>query len=726
MKDRSAAGLVGWFAATVLLGAFLLFQVQPLFGKLVLPWFGGSPAVWTTCLMFFQTVLLAGYAYAHGLAQLRPVSRQMIVHLTLVALALLLLPITPDESWQPAEGTRPIGQILLLLTRYVGLPYLLLAATSPLVQSWFAAVYVKGAPYRLYALSNLGSLAGLLSYPLVVEPRLTTDRQGVWWSVAFGVYAVLCGVLALRMRRLRLAADAAPRAASSRAASSRADPAEPAVGRRAWAWWILLPALASVLLMAITNHVCQNVAVIPLLWIVPLTLYLLTFIICFDKQRWYVRRWFAAGALVAVLAASYLVMLRYLDGFFLALGWDALWFQLTHNVIIEGTVYLLILFLMCMVCHGELVQRKPPPARLTAFYLAVSAGGALGGIVVAVICPLVFSSYVELNLGLLVGFGLALYVFADEARRHWIPKISRLLRLTAVILAATVTAIVVLGQWEAWDREGGLVRVRNFYGVMSVKERFPDQPEWRGLALYHGRTLHGFQHTLPELHDRPTTYYTEEGGAGRALAVARDAGPLRVGAVGLGVGTVATYGRPGDYFRFYEIDEDVIRLARQYFSFLPGSAADIDVVVGDARVSLAREPSQQFHVLVLDAFSGDTIPVHLLTAEAFGVYLRHVRDDGMIAAHISSRYVDLVPVMLALARHYELAEAYVPWPPGEVTIKWVEEKGLSVTPSQWMLLARRSRVLERPPIREATQFPPVNRPLRLWTDQSNNMLQVLR
>ncbi len=721
MKDRSAAGLSIGFAATVLLGAFLLFQVQPLFSKMILPWFGGSPAVWTTCLLFFQTVLLAGYAYAHGLSQVQPMSRQLVIHLTLAALALLLLPITPGGSWQPPDGTNPIGRILLLLTRHVGLPYLLLAATSPLVQTWFAAVYAERSPYRLYALSNFGSLAGLISYPFVVEPRLTTDRQGAIWSVAFGCYAVLCGWLALRLRRLPLPGDAVPRASRSAAHGKHAMPAKYGL-----AWWILPPALGSVLLMSITNHVCQNVAVIPLLWIVPLALYLVTFILSFEKERWYVRRWYAAAAMLAMLAASYLVLLRYLDGVFQSFGLDWLWFVLTQNVVVEATVYLVILFLLCMICHGELVQRKPPPERLTSFYLAVSAGGALGGMLVALVSPLVFSSYLELNLSLLVGFGLALYVFADEARVHWFPHVSGLLRMAGVALAVAVSAIIVWGQWEAWDREGGLLSVRNFYGVMSVKERYPKKPEWRGLALYHGRTLHGFEHTLPAMRGRPTTYYTEDSGVGRALAAVRNRAPLRVGLVGLGVGTLAAYGKQGDYFRFYEIDDDVVRLARDYFSFLPQCAATVEVVAGDARLSLEREPSQQFDVLVLDAFSGDAIPVHLLTAEAFAVYLRHLRADGVIAAHISSRYVDLVPVVTAMARHFDLADAFLPWPDGDHGVNWADEMGLSVTPSQWMLLTRNRQLLERSPIREAARTIPLERPLSLWTDQYNNLLEVLR
>ena len=467
-----------------------------------------------------------GYAYAHGLSHLQPVSRQNLVHLTLAALALLLLPITPLDSWKPADGTHAAGRIVLLLTRHVGLPYLLLAATSPLVQTWFARVYADRSPYRLYALSNLGSLVGLLSYPFVVEPSLTTQRQGVLWSLAFGAYVVLCGVIALRLARL-------PAEAVSKT-SQEADRDAPATLK--WstvASWAALPALASALLMSITNHVCQNVAVVPLLWIVPLTLYLVTFIICFEKDRWYVRRWFAAAAILAVLAGSYLVLLRDLSKMFESLGLRVLWWHLTHNVMLEASLYLAMLFLLCMVCHGELVRRKPHPRRLTMFYLAIAAGGALGGLLVAVISPLLFSSYVELNVGLLIGFGLAMYVFVDEARKGWFPRVSGLLRGAALALAVGVCGVTVWGYWVAWAAEGGLLQVRNFYGVLSIKECYPLKPEWTGLALFHGRTIHGFELRAADKRGKPTTYYSEESGVGRTLVAIRDGTPLRVGVVGL-------------------------------------------------------------------------------------------------------------------------------------------------------------------------------------------------
>lgn len=752
MKDDSGGGLAGWFAATILLGAFLLFQVQPLFSKMILPWFGGSPAVWTTCLLFFQTVLLAGYAYAHGLVHVRGVSRQGLVHLTLAALALLLLPITPVESWQPPDGKNAVWRILLLLTRHVGLPYFLLAATSPLVQAWFARVYRERSPYRLYALSNLGSLVGLISYPFLVEPSLTTSRQGVVWSLAFGAYVVLCGVIALRLGRLTTvaeassSADAAPlgrgqgaggktgKSPRPRLPADAASPSSPVTDRDAptalsWstvACWIALPALASSLLMSITNHVCQNVAVVPLLWIAPLTLYLITFIICFDKERWYVRRWFAAAAILAVLAAGYLVLFRYLDDLFESLGYRVLWWHLTHSVVLEAGVYLAILFLLCMICHGELVRRKPHPRRLTAFYLAVAAGGALGGSLVALISPLVFSSYIELNLGLLIGFGVAMHVLVKEARERWLPDVSWLLRGAASALAAAVCVVAVWGQWEAWDRERGVLRQRNFYGVLTIKERYPQKPEWAGLALFHGRTVHGFELRAADKRGRPTTYYSEESGVGRTLLAMRDATPLRVGVVGLGAGTLAAYGRAGDYFRFYEIDDDVSDLARRFFTFIPQCAAAVDIVSGDARLSLEREPPQRFDVLVLDAFSGDTVPVHLLTAEAFDVYLRHLSPRGVIAVHTSSLYVDLAPVVHNIAAHCDLKDAVVNWPQGDYSIRWAEEMGYAVTPSQWVLLTRQAEFFERPPVRGAAEALLVDRSLPLWTDQFNNLFQMLR
>jgi spermidine synthase len=699
-------------SGTILLGAFLLFQVQPIISKMILPWFGGSPMVWTTCLLFFQTLLLAGYAYAHVLARSGTVFRQALFHVALVALALLLLPIVPGEAWKPADGSQPMLRILVLLGACVGLPYFLLAGTSPLVQTWFAQAYGQRSPYRLYALSNAGSLAALISYTVLVEPALATSAQGRLWSAAFAVYALLCAMILYKTRQVRLwverpvVADASPPVAKYR------PPTWPVR-----AAWLLLPTLASVLLMAVTDHLCQNVAVVPFLWIAPLTLYLLSFIICFERDAWYVRPLFAGGGVVAVMAASYFVLGSYQQGLWDELGYGAWWWYVTHSVLLETAIYSTLLFLLCMVCHGELVRLKPEPRRLTSFYLTVAAGGALGGLLVAVVCPLVFSSYLELNLAVVAGFLLAAGLLVVSAPRQWLRNTSRMMRGALGCLLVIIAAIVLWGQWAAWDREQGIVNERNFYGVVSVKERYPGDPGLWGLALYHGNTLHGYQHLAEAKRNLPTAYYAPGSGVGRALHVAGQSGPIRVGVVGLGVGTLAAYGRPGDTYRFYEIDPLVIRLAQQHFTFLQQCPAAWQIVPGDARLSLEREPDQQFDVLILDAFSGDTIPVHLLTSEAFAIYLRHVRPGGVIAAHVSSRYVDLIPVVMAQARRFNLPD---------VVIRTADEAPPSVAGANWMLLTRSVEFLKQEPVHSVAQVTAETDTLPVWTDQYSNLFGVLR
>jgi SAM-dependent methyltransferase len=713
-KERSIPHFAIWSGSAILLGAFLLFQVQPVISKMILPWFGGSPMVWTTCLLFFQTLLLAGYAYAHLLSRVPVASRQALVHLILVVVALVLLPITPGDAWKPADGNWPMLKILCLLAACVGLPYFLLAATSPLVQAWFARVYPQRSPYRLYALSNFGSLAALVTYPFLVEPVLATADQGLLWSVAFVVYAVLCGVIAVKLWRARGLLQAAN---ATREADSKMVHVTPTW--RVRALWLLLPAFASVLLMSITNHLCQNVAVVPFLWIAPLTLYLLSFIICFDRDAWYLRYLFSLGAVLAATAASYLALGGYQQNFWDEMGYGTGWYYLTHSVPLEATVYLALLFTLCMVCHGELVRLKPPSRQLTSFYLTIAAGGAVGGLLVAVICPLVFSTYLEMNLALIVGFFLAAYVLADDFSRRWFDRTSRSVRLLLSASMAVIAVTVFWGQWESWDREKGIVNARSFYGVLSVKERFPEEPGLRGLALYHGDTLHGYEHLAAEKRGKPTTYYTPNSGVGRAFQAADRQSPLRVGAVGLGVGTVAYYARPGDTFRFYEIDPLVIELADRHFSFLENcrATATVDIVPGDARLSLEREDDQQFDILVLDAFSGDTIPVHLLTTEAFDIYLRHLKPDGVIVVHVSSRYVDLIPVVMGLARHFDLTD---------VVIRSAEENPPSIAPADWMLLTNNQAFLDHPAVNEVGQLTAETRQLPLWTDQYNNLFSVLR
>lgn len=723
IKKHTIAGFSAWCAATIFLGAFLLFQVQPVISKMILPWFGGSPAVWTTCLLFFQVLLLGGYAYADALSRVEQPSRQALVHLLLIGIAMVRLPITPASSWKPDDVGGPMVHILLLLSVCVGLPYFLLSATSPLLQAWFSRVYEDRSPYRLYALSNVGSLGALLTYPFLFEPAMSTTTQGNVWSVAFVTFAALCAVLTIKLWRAGPLRATGKR--NGKAASTAANDDSPPT-RITRLSWVLLPALGSTLLLAVTNHLCQNVAVVPLLWVVPLSAYLVTFIICFDREAWYVRRWFALGAVVSVLAASYVQMAPFLKSYFTKLGYGWQWTYYSKHVLLQIPVYLAVLFFLCMVCHGELVRRKPHARRLTSFYLSVAAGGALGGILVAVVCPMVFSTFFELNLAIVLGFVLAFAGLVVEARQRWLPNTTRALRCMLVLVAVVVSVIVIGTQLALRDLDAALKRARNFYGVLSIKERSPKNREVGGLAMYHGDTLHGFQLKARDKRNDPTSYYTEHSGVGRTFKHFREGSPLRVGAIGLGAGTIAAYAEHGDYFRFYEINPLVIELTDRYFTFLELArerGAQIDIIRGDARLSLEREEPQNFDVLVLDAFSGDSIPVHLLTREAFAVYMRHLKPSGVIAVHTSNRYLDLVPVVLRAGQQYNLENAVV---------HSGRTNALAVAPSDWVVLSKNERFLQNDCFRQQhddekiERFISVDETIPLWTDQYNNLFRTLR
>lgn len=401
--------LAGCYALTVLVSAFLVFQVQPVISKYILPWFGGAPAVWTTCLLFFQLVLFLGYTYAHVVTRwLRPM-QQGLIHLCLIVVAVLLLPITPGPEWKPETSSYPMLRIMLLLAANVGVPYFLLSSTGPLMQAWFAKTFRGRSPYRLYALSNVGSLLALLSYPFLVEPAFGVQTQGSLWSLGFCLFALACGYLALRHWQKRdLVAVRAPSSPETddadREISESAVDNEHSPRPSEYVWWLVLPALASMMLLATTNHVCQDVAVIPFLWVLPLTLYLISFIICFDNEQWYGRYWWASGMVIAILAVSIMMM-----------------FGDNENLVLETILYFAVLFFICMVCHGELVRRKPPTRHLTAFYLMCSAGGALGGVFVALICPAIFDAYWEMPLGTIIAYLMGTVLVVSEVTRRFRP-----------------------------------------------------------------------------------------------------------------------------------------------------------------------------------------------------------------------------------------------------------------------------------------------------------------
>jgi SAM-dependent methyltransferase len=668
------------YAATIFLSSFLLFLVQPLIARLILPWFGGSAAVWTTCMLFFQALLLAGYAYAHLLEKkLTQGKLQPLVHTVLLAAAVAMLPIAPSEAWKPAGDDEPISRILLLLAASVGLPYFLVASTSPLLQAWFARARPGENPYRLFAISNLASLIALVGYPFVVEPFLAAGEQVRLWSWGFAAFAALCAAVAWRTPRGHVAAELT----SGQAA---------AVGTRQIVLWLALSATGSVLLLAVTNHLTQNVASIPLLWLAPLTIYLLTFILAFEGRNWYRPRIVWPFVLVWLGGMAWLLV-------------DA---DFHYDLPMQLGMFLPGLLLGCLFCHGELYRLRPAPQQLTTFYLIVSAGGALGGLLVAVVAPLAFDAYYELGIGMTVLALLAALRFAPLGR---LPGLASLAVLMGVAACAAYDGF-------HYHRD---VRVseRGFYGVLRVKEYgSPGEPSHMR-RLVHGTIMHGEQYLYPERRRFITTYYQETSGIGVAIK-SRQEGPIRVGIIGLGTGTIAAYGRQGDLYKFYDIDPRVVQLARQEFSFLADSPAKVEVALGDARLTLEREAPQDFDVLAVDAFSSDAIPVHLITKEALGIYLKHVKSDGIVAFHVSNRFLQLIPVVARLAKEQGAHAVLVSDDPDD------EDESLR-SRSDWVLVSRDRAALERPAIVEGGATEAEDRPeWRTWTDDYSNLIQILK
>jgi hypothetical protein len=637
------------WGATVLLGAWLLFQVQPMAGKRILPWFGGGPAVWTTAVLFFQTALLAGYLYAHAIVQyLRP-RAQAILHsgLLLAAVALLIgCGAVADDAWKPSSPDYPRLRILAILAGTVGLPYLMLSATAPLVQSWWARTCGTSSPYRLYALSNLGSLVGLLSYPLAVEPLVGLELQGWIWTGLFIVFALLC--LAGVWNASRWVSEAASEV-STAATRSVAKPAkrgraavEPVVTKRNRFLWLALPACASTLLLAVTNYLCQDVASLPLLWVAPLAVYLITFIVAFDADRWYVRTvWWGLGA-ISSFAAS-------------VIWWRHLYTTLAWQI----GVHLVLLLAVGMVCHGEVARLRPPPRLLTSYYLLISLGGVLGSLFVVVVAPLLFVDFYELPIAVLVTWLLAIVVISGDERSRFSRRRWQWTAFAAAwgLLAFLSIKPLVSGQQHVVENS------RNFFGVFRVREEIvKGQPIYRDIMS--GHITHGSQSFAQGYRVFPTTYYSRWGddpaqwsGLGHVLGGSPPGHTRRVGIVGLGTGTIASYARAGEVFRFYEINPYVIELAGKYFTYLKDArdrGAKIEIVDGDARLEMEHEPEQQFDVIVLDAFTNDAIPIHLMTREAFELYRRHLRPHGVIAVNISNRHLNLMPVMLAAAQQLKL------------------------------------------------------------------------
>ncbi len=693
------------FGFLSLLSAFLLFQVQPVISKFILPWFGGGPGVWTTCMLFFQVVLFAGYAYAHVLIQL-PKRWQGIIHALLVLAAAATLPIAPGPQWKPSGLEDPVWGILLLLIANVALPYFVLSSTSPLVQVWFSRSGEGRSPWRLYALSNIGSLAALLTYPFFIEPRWDVMQQTSIWSGAFLLFGLLSclGAFADRKR----IATASPTVVLEEI---------PVISNGLSIWWrrllwIALPAVASVMLLAATNHLCQDVAVIPFLWVVPLSLYLLSFIICFEHERWYIRTLWALPAMLMLFVAGthenvegWLTKLKAIPLF----SWVPV--ELMPNFQAEIALASGAMFLGCMVCHGELVRLKPTPRHLTEFYLMMSAGGALGGLFVSLAAPVLFTTYLEWPGVLVVGFIISALALCHSAR-----NLSRKCQRNSIMFG--MVALMVLGVsylgMQAFKVEDRLVRVRNFYGAISVKEGINENgSDLR--TLYHGDIIHGYQNLDNKQRNIPLSYYGDQTGIGKALLSIKQQIDVNVGVVGMGAATVAAYGELGHRYRFYEINPEIVKIARKHFYFLSDLEqrdGTVEVALGDARRNLENDPPQHFDVLLLDAFSGDSVPVHLLTQEAFVVYLRHMKPDGIIAVHVSNRYLTLTPVI-------EKVAASLGW---KTTRIETGEVGSDEATDYVMVTNNEKFLLANPTDQEVLN---ASIPVSLWTDRSNNLFEVL-
>ena len=628
--------------------------------------------MWTTCLVFFQSVLLAGYAYADLTTRLGA-RRQAMLHVALLAVSLISLPILASSGWKPQGDEQPILRILLLLAATIGLPYFLLSTTTPLLQAWYWRRFQSAVPYRLFALSNLASLLALLGFPVLFEPAFDLTTLGWAWSFLFAGFAVLCGATAwlsmngVEIQRKVVATDAVP--------------------GKSQLQWLLLSAMGSVMLLAVTNHLTQNISSVPFLWVLPLALYLVSFILAFDHPRWYVRPVFfgALGLLVPLMA----------------------WAIPSLHLELAAPLYFAGLFVACMVCHGELARLKPDPRHLTRFYLMLSLGGALGAVLVAIVAPLALSGYFELGIAL-IALGA---VLAASLRRPW--------RWGAVAVTLVSAGFVLRG--VADYTEGVRVMERDFYGVVRTADHYSPVP-YR--SMYHGAIMHGGQLLGDSFRNTPADYFGPGSGYGRVFASLREMKPkqpLKVGIIGLGAGVVAAWMKPGDALVFYEISPRVIDIAQREFTFLQDPSAKTEVVLGDGRLSLEREPPRLYDVMGIDAFSGDSIPMHLVTREAMAIYLKHLKPDGVIVFQATNRFIDLLPVVKRLAAEFGLQAMNVSDSPdgADGAEYWYSS-------TDQVIVTRNVALLSWPRIAEGAEEIADKPGLPVFTDAHHNLLRILK
>ena len=647
--------------------------MQPIIAKQILPWFGGSAAVWTTCLVFFQSVLLAGYAYA-DVTQRLGARRQAMLHVVLLALSAACLPIIAASGWKPQGQEEPITRILLLLVATIGLPYFLLSTTTPLLQSWYWRRFQSAVPYRLFALSNFASLLALLGFPLLFEPVFDLNQLGWGWSILFALFALLCAGIAWMSMN-----GAEPQARQKKATAS--------VPVKDQLLWLALSAMGSVMLLAVTNHITQNVSSVPFLWVLPLALYLITFILAFDHPRWYVRPVFLSALPLLLPAMAYYIS--------------------SLDLRVAAPLYLVGMFVACMVCHGELALLKPDPAHLTRFYLMMSLGGALGAVLVAIVAPLTLPGYFELGIALVLLGAL----FAVRVRG-----------LANIGVLAVLAVTVVLVVRAAYDYTSGIrVMERDFYGVVRTADHSSPVP-YR--SMYHGAIMHGGQLLGDSFRNTPADYFSPTSGYGRVFTSLREMNrkqPVNVGVIGLGAGVIAAWMKPGDALTFYEISPRVVEIARREFTFLADTPAKTELVMGDGRLSLEREAPRRYDVLGIDAFSGDSIPMHLVTREAMALYVKHIQPEGVIVFQATNRYIDLLPVIQRLAAEFGLEAVNISDSPDA-------EAG----PEYWysstdqVIVTRNRKLLDWPRIAEAAEDIDERPDLPVFTDAHHNLLRILK
>jgi spermidine synthase len=688
------------YSTAIFLGAFLLFLVEPIAAKRLLPLLGGSSAVWVTCLVFFQSALLLGYLGAHWLATRFRSGAQALIYCGLL-LAGLGQAVFSLHSELRASTLHPAVSVFALLATLIGFPFVVLSSTNPLLQSWYVREMATAEgkyplPYRLFALSNFGSLLALVLYPWLIEPRYSLHTQSTVWLAGFALFAVASLAIAWRSRR------AVDHASLSEDSSTGDSLAAPTAGVRVL--WFLLPAAASLLLCAVTNYLSQNIAAIPLLWILPLTAYLVSFIWAFAGARYYWRRTMQCLLAVALGAVAFEISSS------LSLSsalWNKIWSkQLTLPIQWSIGLYCGALLLACLVCHAELYRLRPSARYATNYYLSLSGGGALGAVLVGVVAPLVFRGNYELAWGLVAAAAVIHAATWKMGRPWWL-----------LWLGATGAMIVLAVLQMRSFRQDTIAQVRNFYGSLRVIQDFEPPAVVYSRTLIHGTIQHGKQVFTDELRKTPTTYYGHKSGVGLALDLCCGERPKRVGVIGLGTGTLAAYGRTGDVFRFYDINPQVPILAGSLFTYLRESQAKIELVMGDARLSLAAEPPQHYDVLVIDAFSGDAIPVHLITAEAVELYRRHLNRGGIIAFHVSNKFLDLAPVVAQQAEHAGLKCAL---------ISSQGDDDAEVYSADWVLVTADEDILDREEVADAASEIENIPGLRLWTDDYNSLLPVLK